>query len=174
MAPRPAFVLAVLLLLVLPILYLVWPIGQSISAAALETHEEILTGSLSFVRASQEEMRERLLRSVEGKFAPMEYDFSMAELHVAGGLVQGVGGRKVLVTVYEGKGPLLSCYTFFGVEKDAPANAAAFFDPEKGKNFYTFSQGRLNGVLQRVGERICILVSEMPLQDLITLARSMA
>jgi anti-sigma factor RsiW len=174
MAPRPAFVLAVLFLLTLPILYLVRPVERPISAAALETHEKILTGSLSFVRASQEEVKERLLRSAEGKLAPMEYDFSVAGLQVAGGLVQEVGGRKVLVTVYEGKGLLLSCYTFFGVEKDAPANAKVFFDPEKGKHFYTFSQGRINGVLQRVGEKICILVSEMPLADLITLARSMA
>jgi len=174
MASRPAFVLAVLLLLALPILYLVWPIGQPISAAALETHEKIVAGSLSFVRASQEEVKERLLRFAEGNPAPMEYDFSMAGLHVAGGQVQEIEGRKVFVTVYEGKGRFLSCYTFLGLEKDAPANAAVFFDPKKGKHFYTFSRGRINGVLQRVGERICILVSEMPLQELIALARSMA
>ena len=104
----------------------------------------------------------------------MDHDFSMAGLRVAGGLVQEVRGRKVLVTVYEDKGPPLSCYTFLEEEKDAPANAAVFFDPAKGKIFYTFSEGRINGVLQRVGERICILVSEMPLEELIALARSVA
>ncbi len=76
-----------------------------------------------------------------------------------------------LITAYEGKGIPLTCYTFLGTEEDAPATAAIFFGPEKRANFYTFSQGRINEVMQRVGERICILVSEMPLQDLIALAR---
>lgn len=68
----------------------------------------------------------------------MDYDFSMAGLRVAGGLVQEVEGRKVLVTVYEGKGRLLSCYTFLGLKKDAPANVAVFFDPKKEKFFIPF------------------------------------
>jgi hypothetical protein len=152
-----------------------WPIEEPTALAALRTHEKIVAKAIPIQRAgNSHEIKELLFRSVGAAFAPMEYDFSMAGLKAVGWLVQEVGGRKVLVTVYEGKGLLLSCYTFLGVEKDAPANAAVFFDPEKGKNFYTFSQGRINGVLQRVGERICILVSEMPLQNLITLAQSMA
>jgi hypothetical protein len=102
----------------------------------------------------------------------MEYDFSMLGLQAVGGFVEEVGGRKVLVTVYEGKGLTISCLTFLGAERDLPADAAIFFDAGKERKFYTFSQGRINGVLQRVGEKICILVSEMPLQDLVALAQS--
>lgn len=172
---RPALVGATVFVLVVAGLYVMWPLEEPTALAALRTHEKIVANAIPIQRAgNSQEIKELLFRSVGAAFAPMEYDFSMAGLKAVGWLVQEVGGRKVLVTVYEGKGLLLSCYTFLGVEKDAPANAAVFFDPEKGKNFYTFSQGGINGVLQRVGERICILVSEMPLQNLITLAQSMA
>ena len=169
---RPAFVLAILLLLVLPLFYLMWPTEKSIAPAVLQTHERIVAGGISFTRArSQQEVKELLSSSVEGTFAPMEYDFSILGLQAIGGFVQEIGARKVLVTVYEGKGPPISCVTFLGTERDAPADAAIFFDAGKERNFYAFSRGRINGVLQRVGERICILVSEMPLEDLRALAR---
>ena len=171
-AIQRVFVVAVVLLLVVPLLYLMWPTEKPIALAALQTHESMVGGGTSLRRSgSPQEVKELLFGSVGGRFAPMEYDFSMVGLRVVGGLVQEVGGRKVLVTVYEGKGPLVSCFTFLGTERDAPADAAIFFDAGKEKNFYTFSRGRINGVLQRVGERICILVSEMPTQELLALAR---
>lgn len=172
---RPAFVGATVLVLLVAGLYVMWPVEKPVALAALRTHESIVSGATSLTRlGSPQEVKEFLFRSVGGTFAPMEYDFSVVGLKAIGGLIEEVGERKVLVTVYEGKGLPVSCYTFLGAEKDAPASAEVFFDPEKGKNFYSFSQGRINGVMQRVGERICILVSEMPLQDLSTLARSMA
>lgn len=172
---RPAFVLAFLLILVLPMLYLMRPTEQSISLSALQTHEKIIRGDISFIKArSQQEIKQRLSRSVEGRFAPMGYDLSMMNLLAVGGMVQEVKGRKILVTIYEGKGPSLTCYTFLGTEEDAPDNAAVFFDPVKKINFYTFSRGEVNGVLHRQGKLICILTSEMPMVDLLALARAKA
>jgi mycothiol system anti-sigma-R factor len=172
---RLAFACAIVLFLLVPVLYVLWPTGKPVALAALETHESIVGGATSLRRlGSPREVKEFLFRSVGGTFAPMEYDFSVADLKAVGGLVRQVGGRNMLVTVYEGKGPPVSCYTFLGVEKDAPASARVVFDPEKEKNFYTFSQGRMNGVMRRVGERICILVSEMPLEELLALARGKA
>lgn len=174
-ALRPAFIAALLLLIIIPLLYLMWPPKQSIAQAALETHEKIVGGAIVFTRlGDQQKVEEFLLRSVEGKFSPMGYDLSTIGLQAIGGLVQEFAGRKILVAIYEGKGPTLGCYTFLGTEKDTPTDATLFFDQEKGINFYTFSQGRINAVTQRVGEKICILVSEMPMQDLLTLARSLA
>jgi hypothetical protein len=148
---------------------------QGIPFATLDTHERIAARSLPFTKAAtDQELKERLVHSVAGRFAPMGYDFSMMSLRPTGGLAQELGGRKILVTVYEGKDLLLSCFTFLGTEKDAPPNAALFFDPEKKINFYSFSSGRINGVMHREGETICILVSEMPMQDLLALARSKA
>lgn len=71
-----------------------------------------------------------------------------------------------------GRLKLKTIHTALGTERDAPADAAIFFDAGKEINFYTFSQGRINRVMQRVGERICILVSEMPPEELLALARS--
>ena len=90
-----------------------------------------------------------VFRSVHGKFAP----------------------AKELVSC---QGGTLFCYTFLGSEEDAPANAARFFDSDKKMNFYAFSQGRVNAVFHREGEVVCILVSEMAMEDLLALARSKA
>ncbi|MGH7254393.1 MAG: hypothetical protein ACREI3_01330, partial [Nitrospirales bacterium] len=170
---RPAFALALLVLLILPILYLMRP-TEPIRLSALKTHKKIMDGSFSFAKArSQEEIKEQLSRSVEGKFAPMGHDLSMASLQAVGGLVQEVGGRKILVTIYQGSGSSLTCHTFLGTEEeDAPANAAVFFDPKKGINVYAFSSGRINAVMQRGGKASCLLISEMPMADLLALARS--
>lgn len=172
---RPAFALALLVLLVLPIFYLMWPESVPVSLAALETHEKILIGDIPFIRSStQEEVNERLYRSVGGRFAPMGYDLSPVGLRAVGGMVQEMGGRRILVTVYEGSGPSLSCFTFLDTDGGAPPNARLFFDPEKKMSFYTFSNGQTNGVMKRVGGRICILVSKMPMQELLNLARFVA
>ena len=173
---RPALVFALLVFLLLPTVYLsLRSKDPSIPVFALQTHKIIVEGALPFVKeGSQEGVKEQLLRSVEGEFAPMGYDLSMMGLQAVGGMVREVGGRKILVAIYEGEAPSLTCYTFLGTEKDAPDNAAVFFDPDKKLNFYTFSHGGVNGVLHREGKLICILVSEMPAGDLLALARSKA
>jgi anti-sigma factor (TIGR02949 family) len=172
---RPAFVLALLLLLILPTLYFIGPGRESVSLATLQLHQGIVAGSVPFARAgSEEELKERLVRSVAGRFDPMGFDLSAMGLFPVGGLVEELGGKKVLVVVYQGNDLSLTCFTFLGTEKDAPSAAGIFFDPEKKMNFYSFSSGRINAIMHREGEVICILASEMPMQDLLALARSKA
>ena len=172
---RPAFALAFLMLLVLPTFYLMWPTAQPVSLASLETHEQILAGDIPFIRSeTQEEIKERLYRSVEKSFAPMGYDLSPVGLKAVGGRVQEVASQRILVTVYEGRSPSLSCFTYLDTYGGVPPNAHLFFDPEKKMSFYTFSNGHTNGVMQRVAGRVCILVSKMPMQELLALARSLA
>ena len=172
---QAAFAVGILILLVLPVLYLMQPARQTVGLTALETHGKILARSLSLVKAgSQQEVKEQLVRSVEQRFAPMGYDLSAMNLQAVGGLMQEVKGRKILVTLYEGQSPSLTCYTFLGTEQDAPQGAAVFFDQEKKINFYIFSSGGINGVLHREGALICILVSRMPMSDLLEVARSKA
>lgn len=172
----PAVSLALVFILILPVLYLVWPTGwSSISIAALENHQEILDGKIAFVRnTDQDKIAHRLSGSVAGKFGPMGYDLSTMNLHVVGGVVQEVKGRKILVAIYEGAAPSLTCYTFLGTENDAPEDATVVYDAEKKINFYTFSRQGVNGVFHREGELICILVSKMPMKDLLAIARSKA
>ncbi|MCH8054601.1 MAG: zf-HC2 domain-containing protein [Deltaproteobacteria bacterium] len=172
---RPALVVAFLMILALPTFYLMRSTEQPISLAAVETHDRIVKGDISFIRAgSQVEVIERLVLSVDGRFAPMGYDLSGMNLLPVGGMVQEVQGRKIQLVVYDGKGHSLTCYTFFGTEKDAPNHAAVFFDPRKKITFYSFSRGEINAVFHREGKLICILVSKMPMGDLLALARSKA
>ncbi len=172
---RPALALALLILLVLPVLYMMRPAGRPISLTAFETHEKIVSGELPIIRAgSPEEIKEMLYHSVDDKFAPMTYDLSMMNLKAVGGTVREFGGRKVLVTVYEGEGISVTCYTFLGTERDAPPGAEIFFAAEKTTNFYTYSRAGINAVFHREGKLICILVSKLPLPELLTLARSNA
>jgi hypothetical protein len=41
-------------------------------------------------------------------------------------------------------------------------------------NLYAFSRGPVNAVLHREGDLICILASEMPMNELVELTRSKA
>lgn len=170
----PALAAAALVLLALPVVQLMQP-REQIGLTTLATHEKVIGGGAALVRAaSPADVKRELSRSVEDQFAPMGYDLSAMNLRVVGGLVDEVKGRKVLVTLYEGENPSLTCYTFLGTERDAPQGAALFFDAQKKINFYLFSRGGVNGVLHREGNVICILVSRMPLSDLLEVARSKA
>jgi mycothiol system anti-sigma-R factor len=169
---RPAFGLVLLLLVLLPIIYLVQPRSQPISLAALEIQERIAGGEISLRKAtSQNELRDWQTRAVESKFAPMEYDLSSMGLQLVGGLVQDIGGRKMLVTVYGGNNMSVTCFTFLGTEQDAPKDATIFFDERKNVKFYTFAKNGYSAVLHREGNVICILASKMSMSDLLTLVR---
>ena len=172
---RPAFVFALLLLLFLPTFYLMRLKEPSIPLFALESHQKLIEGTLSYIREENpQELKRYLLRSVDGRFVPMGYDLSMIGLRPVGGTVQEVAGRKILVTVYEGADFSLTCYTLIGTEKDVAEEATLFVDPDKQINFYSFSRGGVNGVLYRQGDILCILVSKLPVGKLLALARSQA
>jgi len=170
----PAFALVALFVLVLALVQ-AWRSEEDIALSALQLHQEIAAGKITFVHEqSQEEIKNKLLRAVRGRFPPMGYDLSMQKLGAVGGLVHRVGDRDMLVTIYQGDGPAVTCYTFLGSEKDVPENAQAVFDAEKKITFYTFARDGENGVFHREGEVICILVSKMPMPELLALARSKA
>jgi anti-sigma factor RsiW len=171
---RPALAAGLLVLLTLPTLYLMRrPEAKPLSMRALEIHEKIIDGELSFVRGgSAEEIKETLSRSAAGAFAPMTYDLTALKLKAVGGAVRDFDGRKVLVTVYQGNGLTVTCYTFLGTESDAPSSAERVYDSVKKINFYIYSQGRIHAVLHREGKLICILASSLPAPGLLDIARS--
>jgi anti-sigma factor RsiW len=172
---RPAFALAAVLILALPVYYLMRPTQTDVPSVALETHEKIRRGDIVITRAgSEEELKKQLTSMAGGRFSPLRYDLSNMDMKAIGGIVEEAGGRRILVTVYDGNARLVTCYTFIGTEKDAPAQATLFIDPTTKMNYYTFSRGALNAVLHREGNVICILVSEMPSQELLALARPRA
>jgi anti-sigma factor RsiW len=172
---RPILVFALLLAAALPTFYVFRQRSEPIALAAFETYDRFLAGKLPVHRTENTSaIIEQLTHAVGGRFHPMGYDLTAMNLRPVAGLVREINGRKILVAIYQGQSGTLFCYTFLGSEEDAPANAARFFDPDKKMNFYAFSRGRVNAVFHREGEVICILAAEMPMDDLLALARSKA
>ena len=167
--------LAFLVLLILPTYYLSNRVSQPVGLAAIETYDSFRRGDLPFDRTSNsDEIVRRLIQAVDGRFHPMGYDLSAMNMRPVAGVVREIDGRKILVVIYQGEGGSLLCYTFLGSEADAPSNAARFFDPDTKMNFHAFSRAGINAVLHREGDVICILASEMPMDDLLALTRSKA
>lgn len=173
-ALRPAFVLAVLALIIIPVAYQLWP-AKNVALAALEIHDNIIRGEKPFPRSNDPvQLTRQLVQAVGNRFAPMGYDLSGMKVYPIGGYVQKIAGREVLVTVYQGDGPAVTCFTFLGTEADAPEGAEKFYDAGKRMNFYTFSHGDMHGVLHREGDAICIMVSKMPMAALLAMVREKA
>jgi len=168
---RSAFALAAVLIVAASLLYVKWP-AQNVGLAALATHQKILSGKTTLVRSNNPlDVRRELARAVGERFQPVALDFSMMKLYPVSGFVERIGGREVLVTVYQGDGPAITCFTFLGSETDAPGEAEKFYDADMGLNFYSFSRDGLNGLLHREGGVICVLVSKMAPADLLALLR---
>jgi len=173
--PRPALALALAVVLILPILYFTRTPSEPISLAALEIQKKIIGGEVSVRKASNpDELRKWQIRAVNGEFAPMEYDLSSMNMLPAGGAGEEINGRKMLVTYYTGKGLSVTCFTFLGTEEDAPKSVTVFFDNAKRITFYTFSKDGFNAVLHRKGNVICILVSKIPMDELLAIVRAQA
>jgi hypothetical protein len=171
---RPAWAFALVLVIIAALAYPFRP-GQDIASMALSTHEGILNGKETFVRVGDAgQLRKDLALAVNNRFAPVVLDLSMAKLRPVSGLVKKIGNRQVLVTVYEGDGPTITCYTFLGTEADAPKNAELFRDDEVRVNFYIFSKDQMSAVMHQEGEVICILVAKMAPAELLDLLRGKA
>jgi anti-sigma factor (TIGR02949 family) len=171
---RPVWaVAATLVLLIATLVYRLQP-AQDIASLALATHERVLTGKEKLERvADPKELREQLSLAVNQRFRPVALDLSSAKVRPVAGLVKRIGERQVLVTVYEGDGPAITCYTFLGTEADAPKGAELFRDGQMGVNFYIFSDQHVNAVLHKEGDVICILVSQLPPAEIINVLRGM-
>ena len=171
---RPALALAVVLLAIYPLIFRASQ-NQGIAFTALATHAEIEAGRKPLTRVGDaNQLKTQLVQAVNGRFAPMGFDLSSMKLHPVSGFMERISGREVLVTVYQGEGSSVTCFTFLGSESDAPSDAEQFYDAAKKINFYSFAKDDVHAVLHREGEVICILVSKMPLADLLAVARGRA
>jgi hypothetical protein len=138
-----------------------------------QTHRQIMGGEIVPTKMNDlAELKDVLTQLVDGQFAPMAYDFSSMNIHPVGGLLQEIAKRKVLVVVYQGNGSRVICYTFLESESDVPDIAEVFFDSTKGINFYRFNYAQTNAVMHREGNINCILMSQIPADELLALARA--
>jgi hypothetical protein len=167
---RPVYGFA-LAALIVAALWLPWR-RSDIPTTALAMHESIVSRKTALVRVNDAaQLRKKLTLAVNDRFAPIALDLSMIKLYPVAGFVEKIGGRDILVTVYEGDGATITCFTLLGGEEDAPRDADRSFDPDRGINFYAFSRGNVNGVIHREGQVLCLLVSKMALPDLLSVAR---
>jgi anti-sigma factor (TIGR02949 family) len=172
---RSAAAIASLIILALPFFYFLGQPRPPVAVALLESSDLFLNDQVSVIRADSEaQLVEQLIREAGGGFHPMGYDFTDLNMRPVAGAVREVSGRKVMIAVYRGPHRSLLCYTFLGSEQDAPAHAAKFVDQEKKMTFFAFSRGRVNAVLHREGDVICILAAEMPMEELLALTKSKA
>jgi len=170
---RPVFASALLVILLISIFFLMRRPSQPISLTALQIREKIDEGEISLQEATNtDKLHDWLRRAVDGKFGPLGYDFSPLGVKPIGGTVREVEGRQILVAVFRGNGLSITCFTFLGTEEDAPKNATVFFDPETRIRFYNFSRNGINAVLHREDDTICMLTSNMPAEELLSLVRS--
>jgi anti-sigma factor RsiW len=172
---RPALVATLVLIIVLPFWFVTQRGSDPVAISAIQRYHKLLGGEVRMLEArNTDELARSLVGAVGGSFHPMGYDFSMMNLTPVAGTVQEIRGRKIIVVIYQGSGQAILCYSFPGAETDAPPNAATFFDAEKKINFYAFSMGNVNAVLHREHDMICILAAEMPMEDVLNMARSKA
>ncbi len=145
---------------------------ENFALAAFGIHASILTGKTPLLRAvNLAAMRNEMAHAVGNRFRPVVLDLSMMNYHPIAGFVQNLGGRELLVTVYHGDGPPITCFTFLGSDTDALAGAERFYDAAMKVAYYSFSHGDVNGVLHQEGEVMCLLVSKMAPADLLALLR---
>jgi anti-sigma factor RsiW len=169
---RPTLAFA-LLVLVVSLFFLMPPLSQPISLTALQIRAKIDRGEVSLRKATDtDELHTWLHHAVDGKFGPLGYDFSSLGVKPIGGTVREVDGRQILVAVFGGNGLSIICFTFLGTEEDAPKEATVFFDPETTIRFYSFSRDGTQAVLHREDNIICMLTSNMPPEELLSLVRS--
>ena len=172
---RPIVGGALVIVLLLSAFYFFTLEKEPIAVAAVDSYGSILTHAIAATgTATPEQIGEQLTLAVGGRFHPMGYDFSAMGLRPVSGIVRQIHGRKILLAIYKGAGGTIICYTFLGGEEDTPPHAARFFDSANKVNFYSFSRRSVNAVLHREGELICILAAEMPMDDLVALAKSKA
>ena len=168
---RPAFAAALLIIAIAALFFFRSP-QPDLAMAVLDNHRDLLSGKTALVRYDDaSRLRQELARAVGGRFAPIALDLSMMRLYPVSGFVQKIGDREVLVTVYQGAGPAITCFTLLGSKSDAPERAQHFYDSDMKLNCYLFSQDGINAVLHSEGDIICILVAKMSPADILALLR---
>ena len=148
---------------------------RPIAPGMFQNYRQITAGEIVPIEMhGPSDLKTRLTRLVDRQFTPMAYDFSTMNIHLVGGMLQTIANRNVLVAVYRAHDLIIVCFTFVASEGDAPDVATIFFDAAKGINFYQFSHAEANAVMHREGNINCVLMSRLPMTDLLKLARAKA
>jgi anti-sigma factor RsiW len=171
LSPRPAFALGLVLLVAFSAAAILWrsrgtPIPAAIARAYVDYRDQRMP--LELKTADTAEM-ERFFASHGVPFPTHVYDLGMMGFRLVGGRVHVLDARTSALFAYEGAGGIaLLCDMYIGRLEDLPAPVET--RESEGIRFDVHREDGLTMVFWEEGEVICVLVSEMPAEDVVQLA----
>jgi anti-sigma factor RsiW len=158
---------AVLVLVTLAILYFLRP---DVASRVAKDFRDFRSGKLSLQIHTNDEVQMEKYFAAQGiNFPSRVFDLSMMKYDLMGGRVHQLIKRKSAFFVYKGEqGQFLVCQMYPGIASDLPKGAE--LREHNGIKFYIYQRHGLTTVFWEEGELLCVLVSDIPSQQVIELA----
>lgn len=167
---RPALALGLLVLIGVAVW--LWP-GRGatdLTASVAQDFSSFRTGRLVLgLRTTDTRKLEEFFAANGIAFETRVFDLGMMGYRATGGRVHGLNGRPSALFVYEGEGErLLLCEMYEGRLSELPTPAAV--REHNAIRFHVHQKDGLTMVFWQEGEVVCVLVSQIPTEDVIQLA----
>ncbi len=142
--------------------------------AAASDFAKVADGSLALEStASDPAALERLFEARGIPFRTRVLDLGMMGYRLIGGRVHSLEGRPSALFVYRGpRGRLLVCEMYLGTLKELPSLARR--EEHGGFEFRAYRRGGSTQVFWQEGEVTCVLVSDAPFEEVLSLAKAKA
>ena len=150
---------------------------ETIAAETLKTHKRLMKGDLKidFVTSNTDELKNFFDKTGSIPFNFTVQDMGAFGFRLRGGFIENVLGKRTAVVIYENKGHVISCYMLKGSEKDFPRSVfLKTTDRNRGMDFHLVRYEGYNLVMWKDKDMICIMVSELDGNYLLSLAISKA
>jgi anti-sigma factor RsiW len=158
---------AAFVLVVLGLLYFLRP---DLASTVVKDFGDYRSGKLPLELHTQDEKQMEAFFATHGiDFTTRVFDLAMMKYDLHGGRVHELAGRKSALFVYKGEGnQFLVCQMFPGIASDLPKGA--ILREHNGIEFYVYERNGLTTVFWQEGEVLCVLVSDIPSEQVIQLA----
>jgi anti-sigma factor RsiW len=171
LSPRPAFALGLLLLVALTAAALLWRSrSTAVSAAIARAYVDYRDHRMPLeLRTTDTAEMERFFAAHQVPFPTHVYDLGMMGFRLVGGRVHVFDARTGALFAYQGAGGIaLLCDMYIGTLEELP-NPVETRDHD-GIRFDVHRRDGLTMVFWEEGEVVCVLMSEMPAEEVIQLA----
>jgi anti-sigma factor RsiW len=169
---RPALAFGLLVLLTLGFATVLWRARDvpDVPSAVRAAYDDYRAGRLALEqRTTDPPALQRFFAAGGVPFETRVYDLGMMDYRLVGGRVHVLDGRTSALFVYEGpKASVLLCDMYPGQLSELPAPAEV--RENDGIRFHVHRQGALTMVFWEEGDVVCVLVSEIPAEDVVALA----
>jgi anti-sigma factor RsiW len=142
--------------------------------AAASDFARIADGTLALETSTSDAATlERFFETRGIPFRTRVLDLGMMGYRLIGGRIQSLAGRRSALFVYRGpEGRLLVCEMYLGTLEELPDDARRF--EHGGFEFLAYRRGGSTQVFWQEGEVTCVLVSDAPLEEVVSLAKAKA